>query len=146
MLKCTVAALLALCMLNATAAFVPAASGEVPSNTAASVQDLIRELTVQEFQDVTGKKLTRFQEWQYKRMQKKLNRKAAYGIFPERDELTEGFQALPFFGSILTLGLVWLIMLFTARDRNALRWAGYGVSIIALAATVASLVFSLNGY
>jgi len=62
------------------------------------------------------------------------------GIFPERMELTEGFQWLPFFGTLLTGGLVWLIMLFTAKDANAMRWAGIAFSIIAIAATVASIV------
>ncbi len=77
------------------------------------------------------------------RQQKKYLR--SMGILPEREELTEGFQWLPFFGSLFTLGLVALVMLFTARDANALRWAGLGVSVVAIAFTVAGLLVAAGG-
>ena len=78
------------------------------------------------------------------RQQKKFFRST--GIFPERMELTEGFQWLPFFGTLLTGGIVALVMLFTAQDANAMRWAGFAVGIIALGATIVSLVGTVSGY
>ncbi len=109
------------------------------------MENMVRTLSAKEFQQVTGKKFSRLQQWQYKRLQKKLNSRHS-AFIPERDELTEGFQALPFFGSLLTLGIVYLIMLFTARDRNALRWAGYGITVAALALSIMLLIGSVSGY
>jgi hypothetical protein len=132
--------------LNASAAFLPVEGGTKEVSDPQKIQNLIRGLSVTEFEQLTGKKMSGLQKWQYKKAQKKLQKNSRSYIFPERDELTEGFQALPFFGSILTLGLLWVIMLFTARDRNALRWAATGLSVIAIAVSVTLLIASLSGY
>jgi hypothetical protein len=127
------------------AAFVPQIKTNGGLNEQAQTQNLVKSLTVEEFQKVSGRKLTRFQKWQYLKLQRKLqNSKMA--IIPERDELTEGFQALPFFGAILTLGISALVMFFTAQDRNAMRWAMNGVWLLAIAFSVISIISALSGY
>lgn len=83
-------------------------------------------------EDLTGKKMGWFQKMQWNRMQRQAATKKP-GVFPEREELTEGFQWLPFFGSLLTCGLVYFIMLFSAKDANALRWAAWGALIVFVA-------------
>lgn len=130
---------------TAFAAYVPVKEANKAVSTTNQINNLVRELSVEEFQQVTGKKFSRLQKWQYNRLQRKLNSKNA-AFIPERDELTEGFQALPFFGSLFTLGLVYLVMLFTAEDRNALRWAGNGFMVAALLVSAAALIGSLSGY
>lgn len=137
---------LTLFFMEVSAAFVPAEKSSTEAAATSSMDNIIRELSVQEFEKLTGKKLNGIQKWQYKKMQHKLNKPAAMGIFPERDELSEGFQALPFFGSLLTLGVLYLVMIFTARDRNALRWAGMGLTVVALALSAAALISTLSGY
>jgi hypothetical protein len=146
MLKWILMPMLTLFFMEASAAFVPAEKNTSGVEAPATMDNIIRELSVQEFEKLTGEKMNGLQKWQYKRMQKKLTRNAGLSIIPERDELTEGFQALPFFGSLLTLGIVYLVMVFTARDRNALRWAGWGLTVAALAFTVAALIGTLSGY
>jgi hypothetical protein len=132
--------------LNVSAAFLPVNSETKEVSDQQKTQNLIRELTVTEFEQLTGKKMSGLQKWQYKKVQKKLQKNGRAYIFPERDELTEGFQALPFFGTILTFGLLAFIMLFTAKDRNAIRWAGYGISVLAIAVSVITIISSLSGY
>lgn len=71
-----------------------------------------------------------------------LKKQSKAGIFPERDELTEGFRPLAFFGTLLTGGILYLIMLFTERDSNALRWAQWGFWGVTL--VLAGLVLAYN--
>jgi hypothetical protein len=130
---------------TAFAAYVPVNQSTKAVSPTNQMNNLVRELSAEEFQQVTGKKFSRLQKWQYNRLHRKLNSKNA-AFIPERDELTEGFQALPFFGSLLTFGLVYLVMLFTAQDRNALRWAGLGFTVAALIVSAAALIGSLSGY
>jgi hypothetical protein len=47
---------------------------------------------------------------------------------------------------LLTLGIVYLVMLFTAQDRNALRWAGFGFTVVALLLSAALLIGTMSGY
>ena len=145
MQKTLLSFLLIFFMLPTFAAFVPLQSGNKAETEPATIENMIRNLSPEEFQVVTGKKLNEVQKWQYKRLQRKLNSNKSFHL-PERDELTEGFQALPFFGSLFTLGLVYLVMLFTAQDKNALRWAGYGFSVAALVLSAMVLITSLSGY
>jgi hypothetical protein len=132
--------------VEVSAAFVPNATPESAEVKPQRIENLIRELSVNEFEQFSGKKLNGIQKWQYKRLQKKLHKNAGLLIFPEREELTEGFQALPFFGTILTGGLLCLIMLFTARDSNAWRWSLNGLWVLALAVSVIALIGTLSGY
>jgi hypothetical protein len=37
-------------------------------------------------------------------------------------------------------------MIFTAQDKNALRWAGLGFTVAALLVSAAALIGSLSGY
>jgi hypothetical protein len=124
---------------TAFAAFVPVNETTKTIYPANQMNNLVRKLSAEEFQQVTGKKFNRLQKWQYNRLQRKLNSKNA-AFIPERDELTEGFQALPFLGSLLTFGVVFLIMLFTAKDRNALRWAGKGFIMAAITFALLGLI------
>lgn len=135
--------------LSAFALYIPPAEKPKEVTQAVARQHamaLIKDLSVEEFQKVTGKKLTGLQKWQYRRLHARLNKGKAIGIFPEREDLTEGFQALPFFGSLLTFGLVAIVMLFTARDRNALSWAWNAVWLISLGLAVLALIMNISGY
>lgn len=123
------------------AAFTP----YTPEQAAAKPAPLNATISAEACEKAMDKKLTRLQKWKLKLLQKRTMRGQA-GIFPYREELTEGFQALPFFGTILTAGLVALVMLFTAKDRNAMRWAGYGISVLSIIITVATLVVGLSVY
>jgi hypothetical protein len=145
MKKFTLFLLCAFFIQTAFAAFVPVNETTKAVSSSNQINNLVRELSVEEFQKVTGKKFSRFQKWQYNRLQRKLNSKNA-AFIRQRDELTEGFQALPFFGSLFTFGLVYLVMIFTAQDKNALRWAGLGFTVAALLVSVAALIGSLSGY
>jgi hypothetical protein len=145
MKKLTLFLLCAFFIQTAFAAYVPVNETIKTVSSSNQINNLVRELSAEEFQQVTGKKFNRLQKWQYNRLQRKLNSKNA-AFIPERDELTEGFQALPFFGSLLTFGLVYLVMVFTAQDRNALRWAGLGFTVAALLVSAAALIGSLSGY
>lgn len=145
MQKTLLSLLLIFFMQPTFAAFVPLQSGSIAETEPAKIENLIRNLSVEEFQVVTGKKFSGIQKWQYKKLQRKLKSNKSFQL-PERDELTEGFQALPFFGSLFTLGLVYLVMVFTAQDRNALRWAGYGFTVAALVLSAMALIGTLSGY
>ncbi|MCU0388894.1 MAG: hypothetical protein MUE71_09840 [Chitinophagaceae bacterium] len=121
------------------AAFVQQTGPANESASSSQASEQVKSQMERESGSIDGRKLSLLERWQYKKIQRKIQKNHS-AIFPERDELTEGFQALPFFGSILTCGLLWLIMLFTARDRNALRWAGNGIAILAIAFSVASII------
>jgi hypothetical protein len=129
---------LLLCLLGygAQAALVPFVSLE--SNPSENKKETF--ISKETIEKVKGKKLNLMERIQLKMLNKKLKKGKIAGIFPERDDLTEGFRALPFFGTILTVGLLALIMLFTARDRNALNWAFTGVSIIGIVLTILSFI------
>lgn len=87
-----------------------------------------------------GRQLNWLEKWQLKRMEKRMKKGKSGGLFSERDELSEGFQALPFFGSLLTFGIVYFVMLFTAQDANALRWALWGGLLAVTIVTVIELI------
>jgi hypothetical protein len=123
----------------------PLSSNNASTEKEGPVETLTLPATAAAFEQATGKKLTRLQKWQYNRLQKRIAR-GQMGILPYREELSEGFQALPFFGTLLTGGLVALIMVFTARDRNAMRWAGLGITVLGMIITVATLVVGLSAY
>ncbi|MES2648465.1 MAG: hypothetical protein V4717_16420 [Bacteroidota bacterium] len=120
------------------AAFVPAAEKQTSNHQA-------RLMTVSEFEAQTGKKLSWLERLQYKQLQRNIKNGKLNAVW-NAEELTEGFQFLPFIGSILTLGILYLVMLFTAKDVNAIRWARWGAVIVLTAATVISLVGFSQGY
>lgn len=91
-------------------------------------------------EEAMGRHLNWMEKWQVKRMEKRLAKGKSAPIFPEREELTESFRPLPFFGTLLTGGLVYIIMLFTAKDSNSLKWAFYGFLLLWTAFLVARLV------
>ena len=132
-------------MQTCFAAFVPQSNTGKEITANEQTQSLIASLTVEEFEQLFGCKLSRLEKWQYKKMQRKMQG-SSKAFIPERDELTEGFQALPFFGAIFTFGISALVMIFTAQDRNALRWAFYGVSLLGIALSVISLAGAMSGY
>lgn len=120
----------------------------IPSNidkTTGAI-NLIKELSVEEFELLTDKKMSPGERKRYLRVQKKLQKGKLLQFFPERDDLTEGFQALPFFASFFTVGLVALIMVFTARDRNALKWALNGFYAVVLVGGILAFIGSLSTY
>lgn len=107
-----------------------------------------KSYTLIELENLTGRKLSFFERLQFFMAGRQLKKAKKAGIFPERDELTEGFRPLAFFGSLFTLGLLFLIMLFTERDANALRWAQWGLwgaALVVLGLTVAYTI-SEGGY
>jgi hypothetical protein len=90
-------------------------------------EELVAEATVkQQMEGLLNRQLNWFEKWQVKRMEKRLAKGKPRGPFSEREELTEGFRALPFFGSLLTLGLLAIVLGFTAEDNNVVRWANWG--------------------
>jgi hypothetical protein len=107
----------------ASAAFVPNKS-QIAASTASA-----KTMSVSEFEAATGKKLNWFQKFQFKRAQKQMA-KGKMPAFWDAEELTEGFQVWPFLGSIFTGGILYLVMLFTAKDSNALRWARWGAFVV----------------
>jgi hypothetical protein len=109
--------------------------------TASAGADGESTLMVAAIEQLTGRKMTMLEKWQLKLAKKKLERQQQRGLFPETEELTEGFQPLPFFGSILTLGLLYGVMLFTAKDANALRWSYRGFFIAWLAFLAIGVAF-----
>jgi uncharacterized BrkB/YihY/UPF0761 family membrane protein len=92
-----------------------------------------------------GRQMNWLEKWQLQRMEKRMKKGKPGGLFSEKDELSEGFQALPFFGSLLTFGIVYFVMLFTAQDANALRWALWGGLLAVTIITVTQLI-SLGSY
>lgn len=80
----------------------------------------------EQMEKVLSRQLNWFEKWQVKRMEKRLAKGKPRGPFSEREELTEGFRSLPFFGSLLTLGLLAIVLGFTAEDNNVVRWANWG--------------------
>jgi hypothetical protein len=111
---------------HADAAFVShtAAKGEA---TAAAPAE--KKTMAQLMEEAMGRHLNWMEKWQVKRMEKRLAKGKPPGPFSEREQLTEGFRPLPFFGVILTLGLLYAVLIFTAKDSNSLKWAGLGFSI-----------------
>jgi heme A synthase len=122
--------------VTANAAFVPAAESKPLSQ---------KTISLSEFEALTGKKLNWMERLQYKKLQR-LTAKGKKAAVWNAEELTEGFQFLPFIGSILTLGILYLVMIFTAKDANALRWARWGALIVLTVATAVALIGSTQGY
>jgi hypothetical protein len=134
---------------SAFAIYIPPTTKTGKSDEAIKQQEalsLVKNLSVEEFQEVTGKKLSGLQKWKYKKLHKRLNSSKSMGIIPEREDLTEGFQALPFFGSLFTLGIVAIVMFFTARDRNANNWAWNAVWLLSIVFAAATLIMAISGY
>jgi hypothetical protein len=105
------------------ASFVPAKTNE------SSKQQSLKPISLAEFESKTGKKLNWIQRLQFKKMQRMMQQ-GKFDSAWDAEELTEGFQFWPFIGSFLTLGTLYLVMLFTAKDSNALRWARWGAFAI----------------
>jgi hypothetical protein len=104
----------------ANAAFPPHTT---ENSIAAEKAPAEKKTLAQVMQETMGRQLNWLEKWQLKRMEKRMKKGKSAPLFAERQELSEGFQALPFFGSLLTFGIVYMVMLFTAEDANALRWA-----------------------
>jgi hypothetical protein len=115
---------------HADAAFVSHTA--VKSETAAAAP-AEKKTMAQWMEEAMGRHLNWMEKMQVKRMEKRLAKGKPPGLFSQREQLTEGFRPLPFFGSLLTGGLVYIIMLFTAEDSNSLQWAGWGFLIVWLA-------------
>jgi hypothetical protein len=117
------------------AAFVPAVQQHSPTIV----------MSLSEFEAATGKKLNWMERMQFKKLQKSM-KKGKLRSMRDTEELTEGFQFLPFIGSFLTLGILYLVMMFTAKDANALRWAGWGAFSIWLVGLTLSIISLTQGY
>jgi hypothetical protein len=128
---------IAFLLLNhvANASFVPALASESDGKS-------VKTISLSEFEARTGKKLNWMERMQFKHAQKMLAKGKA-PAFWDAEELTEGFQVWPFLGSFFTLGILYLVMLFTAKDSNALRWARWGAFAIWIV-YLASMIYLLT--
>lgn len=119
------------------------ASFVTEKTTGSGTEAAIKTISLSEFEAKTGKKLTLLERFQFKQAQKMLN-KGKLASPAKRQSLTRGFQFLPFIGSFFTLGLVGIIMLFTAKDQNALRWAWWGTLAVWSVLTILLMITLLN--
>jgi hypothetical protein len=131
---------LLLCLLGygAQAALVPFVA--LVSNPSENKKETF--ISKETIEKVKGNKLNFMERVQLKMLNRKLKKGKIAGIFPERDDLTEGFRVLPFLGALFTIGIVYLIMLFTAKDRNALKWASLGTTFAFIAVSIITFISS----
>ncbi len=142
MFKTMMTLLMGLVCFAAQAAFVPMEkSGPEPQVKTKGLQ-----ISKETFEKAKGKKLNFLDRLELKIINKRLSKGKMTGIFPERDDLTEGFQFWPFFGTMITGGLLAVIMLFTAKDRNALRWASIGLTTLLGLVGLITLLTTTSGY
>jgi hypothetical protein len=130
--------LLLLCSMNLGAmAAKPATSDDIQGSEK-------QIFSANAYDNLRGKKTGWFQKKQRNWMQRQASKKKR-GVFPHRENLTKGIQGLPFFGSLLTLGIVFVVMLFTAKDKNSLKWAFWGFAIV-MAVIAVSVVGAAIAY
>ena len=138
MLKLLCISLLLCAGLTSRASFVPAEEKQSAPGQS------FKPVTLEEFEATTGKKLNWAERIQFKKAQRMMA-KGKMSPFWNAEEITEGFQFLPFIGSFLTLGIVYIVMFFTAKDANALRWARWGAFAIWVVWLTAAIVMMASG-